>query len=78
MQKDTKAAVRDFGERLKAEPAKLHMQEVKPINANQDINESQLNVWIPNDLMKKIRLLSAETRKSQKEIAIEALTKYFT
>jgi hypothetical protein len=78
MQKDTKAAVRDFGERLKAEPAKLHMQEVKPVIGNQETNESQLNVWIPNELMKKIRLLSAETRKSQKEITIDALTKYFT
>jgi hypothetical protein len=77
MQKDQKTAIRDFGERLKAEPAKLHMQEVKPISAVVEISESQLNVWIPDDLMKRIRLLSAETRKSQKEITIEALTKFF-
>jgi hypothetical protein len=77
MQKDQKTAIRDFGERLKAEPAKLHMQEVKPISAGVEISESQLNVWIPDDLMKRIRLLSAETRKSQKEITIEALTKFF-
>jgi hypothetical protein len=78
MQKDVKTAVRDFGERLKAEPAKMHIQEVKPVTGSQETNESQLNVWIPNELMKKIRLLSAETRKSQKEITIEALTKFFT
>jgi hypothetical protein len=78
MQKDIKTAVRDFGERLKAEPTKMHIQEVKLVAGSQETNESQLNVWIPNELMKKIRLLSAETRKSQKEITIEALITFFT
>ncbi|RRB06850.1 hypothetical protein [Larkinella rosea] len=37
--------------------------------------EQQLNVWIPKDLMKRLKVKGAETDRSLKEMVIDALEK---
>lgn len=77
MSKEQNEAVKKFGERLKVEPVKGHVQVVNPIIEVIDKKETQLNVWIPDTLLKKIRIHSAETGKSIKEITNAALTSFF-
>lgn len=69
----TNDILKNFGERLKVK-SDTPLQEVKPILKFEKA-ESQLNVWIPNDLMKKVKLFGIETGKSSKELTIEALEK---
>ena len=69
----TNDILKNFGERLKVK-SDTPLQEVKPI-LKVEKAESQLNVWIPNDLMKKVKLFGIETGKSSKELTIEALEK---
>lgn len=38
--------------------------------------EQQLNVWIPKDLMKRLKLKGIENDQSMKEIVIEALNQF--
>lgn len=78
MSKEQKEAFKKFGERLKTEPVNINVQEVKPIIEIIEKKESQLNVWIPDTLLMKIKIRSAETGKSIKEITTEALINYFT
>jgi hypothetical protein len=63
--------------RLKEETPKTPIQEVKPIpTATAKKEESQLNVWIPKDLLKQVKVHGAETDLSLKEITIKALEQY--
>jgi predicted HicB family RNase H-like nuclease len=61
--------------RLKEETPKTPIQEVKPIPTAKK-EESQLNVWIPKDLLKQVKVHGAETDLSLKEITIKALEQY--
>jgi len=38
--------------------------------------EQQLNVWIPKDLMKRLKVKGVETDQSLKEMVIEALEQF--
>lgn len=61
MAKDTAFAV-------KSEP-------VTPTTATQKV-EQQLSVWVPKDLMKRLKVRGAETDQSLKEMVIEALERF--
>lgn len=39
-------------------------------------DEQQLNVWIPKDLMKRLKVRGAESDKSLKELVTEALLQF--
>ncbi|GAB3688530.1 hypothetical protein GCM10027592_03580 [Spirosoma flavus] len=57
----------------------LELPSVKKISSDQkpaSLKAKQLNVWIPNDLMKRLKVKRAETDKSLKELVIGALEKF--
>jgi predicted metal-dependent phosphotriesterase family hydrolase len=66
-----------FANRVKTEPVQLPIQKVTPIQlTTSPKEEQQLNVWIPKDLMKRLKVKGAETDKSLKEMVIEALERF--
>lgn len=66
-----------FADRVKTEPVQLPVQKVTPIESSgQPKEEQQLNVWIPKDLMKRLKVKGAETDQSLKEMVIEALIRF--
>lgn len=66
-----------FADRVKTEPVQLPVQKVTPVEpAASPKEEQQLNVWIPKDLMKRLKVKGAEADKSLKEMVTEALEKF--
>lgn len=71
-----------FADRVKTEPVQLPVQKVTPVepsdqpSATQAKEEQQLNVWIPKDLMKRLKVKGAETDQSLKDMVIEALNQF--
>lgn len=66
-----------FADRVKTEPVQLPVQKVTPIEpVASPKEEQQLNVWIPKDLMKRLKVKGAEADKSLKEMVTEALEQF--
>ena len=66
-----------FASRVKAEPVQLPVQKVIPVEAVASLKEEQqLNVWIPKDLMKRLKVKGVEADKSLKEMVTEALEQF--
>ncbi len=66
-----------FADRIKTEPVQLPMQKVTPVEPTASPKEEQqLNVWIPKDLMKRLKVKGVETDQSLKEMVIEALKQF--
>lgn len=67
-----------FADRVKTDPVQLPVQKVTPVAelSTTRPEEQQLNVWIPKDLMKSLKVKGAETDQSLKEMVIEALTRF--
>ncbi len=66
-----------FADRVKTDPVQLPVQKVTPVQpAANPKEEQQLNVWIPKDLMKRLKVKGVEVDKSLKEMVIEALTNF--
>ena len=66
-----------FADRVKTEPVQLPVQKVMPIQKTASPKEEQqLNVWLPKDLMKRLKVKGAETDQSLKGMVIEALSQY--
>jgi hypothetical protein len=66
-----------FADRVKTEPVQLPVQKVTPVQGTASPKEEQqLNVWIPKDLMKRLKVKGAETDQSLKEMVIEALNQF--
>lgn len=49
-----------------------------PKNNNTNNTETQLNVWIPKDVNKKLEIMTAETEKTKKALVVEALIQYMS
>ncbi|GAB3743351.1 hypothetical protein [Spirosoma lituiforme] len=71
---DYNSRLQGFADRVKTEPVHLPVQKVIPMNtAAETKEEQQLNVWIPKDLMKRLKVKGAENNESLKEMVIKAL-----
>lgn len=71
--------LKGFADRIKAEPAQLPVQKVTPLQSiPRPVEEQQLNVWIPKDLMKRLKVKGVETDQTLKEMVTEALNRYVT
>lgn len=77
--------LKGFADRVKTEPVQLPVQRVTPVEAAEPSTarpsaarseEQQLNVWIPKDLMKRLKVKGAETDQSLKDMVIEALNQF--
>ena len=79
MAKSTEYAgkLQGFANRVKTEPVQLPVQKVTPVQVTTETKEEQqLNVWIPKDLMKRLKVKGAEGDMSLKEMIIEAIGQY--
>ena len=74
---DYNSKLKNFADRVKSEPAHIAVQKITPLHDIDSVrSEQQLNVWIPKELMKRLKLKGAEVEMSLKEMVIEALSKY--
>jgi hypothetical protein len=66
-----------FASRLKTENTQIPIQEVRPIPSITEIKEpeTQLNIWIPKSLMKKLKKFSIDNELSIKEAVINSINK---
>ena len=66
MTKETNYAdkLQGFADRVKTEPVNLPLQKVMPVQTAAETKEQQLNVWIPKDLMKRLKVKGVETDQS--------------
>lgn len=75
---DYKDKLGGLANKLKTEKPKTPIQEVTPVKDIVEQKESvaQLNVWIPKELLKKMKRVGVEKDLSLKEITIKALNVY--
>jgi hypothetical protein len=73
-----KDKLNNFGERYKKANTVSTIQEVRPINEKfpKNEDETQLNIWIPKNLMKKLKRYSIDQDKTIKDSVIEAISKH--
>lgn len=77
MAKSNKADVdfESFANRMKSEPVQIPIQKVIPVpTVDSKEEEAQLTVKIPKSLLKKLRMESAASEKSIKDIVVDVLT----
>jgi len=62
----------------KAKPAiqKVQPERTGKTTHNADKDEMQLMVWVPTDLMMKVKMKTVTEKKTMKEIVIEILQKH--
>jgi hypothetical protein len=73
MSNDYKENRNKLADLVKNTPAKIPMQEVRPVETiKQKIEESHVNFWAPSAIMDEIKILSIRNKKSIKQLAIEA------
>lgn len=80
MNKKKVTTAREGFKDLMGETVKKTIQKVNPIyrpeNSNQEADLTQLMVWVPTDLMVKIKTKTVIEKRSMKEIVTEILEKY--
>ena len=87
MKKDYNSNRQLLSERLKTETPKTPIQEVRPVetpiqpnekSASVKVQEAHVNFWLPKELMQRVKVSSATTGKTIKQIGIEAFELYLT
>ena len=75
---DYKNKLGGLANRLKEEQPKTPIQEVIPVKnqSKEKKPEGQLNVWIPKNLLKRIKSYGVENELTQKDITILALEQF--
>ncbi len=85
MAKDYKGVMKGLSDKLKNEPSKTPIQEVRPVDptgserpgvAAPVKDEVHINFWIPEELMVKLKVRAAESRKTIKQLGIEAIEEF--
>jgi hypothetical protein len=70
--KDNRSKLAD---RIKSTPAKVTIQEVKPIKEKEPKEpETHVNFWASSTIMDEIKILSIKNKKTIKQLATEAFT----
>lgn len=69
-----------LAEMIKKTPAKTNIQEVRPVAAKPTPKEeeSHVNIWIPKTLFMRLKMESARTGKTIKQLTIEAYEKHLS
>lgn len=83
--------MKGLSDKLKSEPIKTPVQEVRPVEPQSiagaarapkepiepaPAKEAHVNFWTSNELMKRLKVYSAQSGKSIKQICSEALEAY--
>jgi hypothetical protein len=75
MSNDYKENRNKLADLVKSTPARMPIQEVRPVEViKPKVEESHVNFWAPSSIMDEVKILSIRTKKSIKQLAIEALT----
>ncbi len=72
---DFNEKLNSFRERVSNVPPKIIVQEVKP-TLKTKVNETQINAWLENNLLKKLKQKGLDTNKSLKIMLHEAIELY--
>lgn len=86
---DYKLALNQLGDKLASEPVSLPIQEVRPVEPasagaapTEKINtakkDSHINFWVPEELMERLKIHAARSKKTIKQIGIEALEQFLS
>lgn len=67
-----------LADKLKSDQPKLPIQEVKPVAVKEEVKAetAQLNVWIPKNLVKRMKSHGIEKELSLKDITTKAIEAY--
>lgn len=78
MSNNYKEKIGGLANKLKSEQPKTPIQEVKPVVVKEEAKTetAQLNVWIPKELVKRMKSYGIENELSLKDIAIQAIEAY--
>lgn len=71
-----KDKVAGFKNRVTTEPSKGVVQKVVPVRENEDKGEIQLGVFIPKDLMRKLKIRAASEDRNVKDVVNEILEQH--
>lgn len=72
---DYKNNLKAFTEKAK-QPKATPIQEVKPVREKVTDNDTPLNVRIPKDLLKRVKVHGLHNEMTLKEITVQALEAY--
>jgi hypothetical protein len=73
MAREKKDMFADFKENVLNNKVETPMQSVNPVKIKKGIDEKPFNVHLPNDIIMKLKILSATSGKSIKSLIIEAI-----
>jgi len=81
MSKDYQDNRKKLGAMLKSETPKTPIQEVRPVPSPEPVADaghrsSHLNFWVEDQLMQRLKVYAAKSRKTIKQIGKEALEAY--
>ncbi|GAB4042053.1 hypothetical protein [Spirosoma jeollabukense] len=88
MAKEYKNTMKALSDKLNSEPIKTPIQEVRPVESaaapsapqpetvNTPRKETHVNFWVPEELMERLKIHAAKSKKTIKEIGNEALEAY--
>lgn len=81
---DYKKTMSELGAKLLTEKPQTPIQEVRPVSGaapgkvNKAKQETHVNFWVPDELMERVKIRAAKSRKSIKQIGVEALEQYLS
>ncbi|GAB3719665.1 hypothetical protein GCM10027592_63260 [Spirosoma flavus] len=81
MAKEYKNSLKELSNKLKSEPIKTPIQEVRPVEEKPKDpkpakSEYHLNIWMPDSLGNRLKIHAVNSKKSIKQLTIEALEQY--
>jgi hypothetical protein len=78
MKKDYLKNVNDLSDRIKNETPKIPIQQVKAVKVKVSEDNGHLSIWIPKDLLKRVKTLAIQEDIPIKEIGAKALELYLS
>lgn len=73
MKKDYLKNLNDLSDRIKNEAPKIPIQQVKSVKVKVPKDNGHLSIWIPKDLLKRVKTFAIQEDTSIKEIGTAAL-----
>lgn len=73
MKKDYLKNLNDLSDRIKNEAPKIPIQQVKSVKVKVPKDNGHLSIWIPKDLLKRVKTFAIQEDISIKEIGTAAL-----
>jgi len=78
MKKDYLKNINDLSEQIKTEAPKTPIQQVKAVKVKISEDNGHFSIWIPKDLLKRVKTFAIQEDMPIKEIGIKALELYLS